>query len=97
MYDPDNNELEYSWSLYEEPSDYHGKIIFDGSNARDCQMIVPEAGASLPEGSLVVTPSGNAKIKIPEDFMSGDIHVICDTDSGDIPLTSYRRIVLHLR
>ena len=26
-YDPDNDDLEYFWSLYEEPSDYEGNYL----------------------------------------------------------------------
>lgn len=40
-YDPDNDDLEYLWSVYEEPSDYEGEIILEDSNARDCKIIVP--------------------------------------------------------
>ncbi|MDE6636786.1 MAG: DUF1593 domain-containing protein, partial [Muribaculaceae bacterium] len=31
-YDPDNNELEYSWFVYDEPSKYEGKVIMYGTD-----------------------------------------------------------------
>ncbi|MDE7347125.1 MAG: DUF1593 domain-containing protein [Muribaculaceae bacterium] len=81
-------------------------ILFDvaGSNDPDGDIleykwwIMPEAGASLPEGCLEFSSSGNAEIKIPEDLQTGNMHVICEcTDSGSIPLTSYRRIIIQVR
>ena len=81
-------------------------ILFDvtGSNDPDGDSLVykwwimPEAGESLPEGCLEFSLSGDAELKIPEDFKPGDIHVICEcTDSGTIPLTSYRRVILNVR
>ncbi|MDE6341653.1 MAG: DUF1593 domain-containing protein [Muribaculaceae bacterium] len=70
----------------------------DGDGIEFKWWIMPEAGDSIPEGCLEYVSSGNAEIKIPEDLESGDIHVICECkDSGSIPLTSYRRIILHVR
>lgn len=78
--------------------DISGSFDPDGDSLEYKWWILPEAGASLPEGSLTVTPDGNAEVMIPKDPESGDIHVICEcTDSGSIPLTSYRRVILQVR
>ncbi|MDE6786751.1 MAG: DUF1593 domain-containing protein, partial [Muribaculaceae bacterium] len=41
-YDPDNDELEYLWFVYDEPSDYEGKIVMEGIDTPYCKFIVPE-------------------------------------------------------
>lgn len=70
----------------------------DGDSLEYKWWIMPEAGLALAEGCIESDPSGNAEIKIPVDIKPGDIHLICEcTDSGSIPLTSYRRIILQVR
>ena len=62
-YDPDNDDLEYFWSLYEEPSDYEGNVIFDDTRGRDCQIIVPErVGDDGIHIILEVTDKGSPKL-----------------------------------
>lgn len=78
--------------------DISGSKDPDGDSLVYRWWILPEAGISVPEGCLALTPDGNAEIVIPKDSAKGDIHVVCEcTDSGSIPLTSYRRIILHVR
>ncbi|MDE7420246.1 MAG: DUF1593 domain-containing protein [Muribaculaceae bacterium] len=61
--DPDNDELEYSWNVYEEPSEYGGQIIFDRSNERDCRIIVPErVGDDGIHIILEVSDNGSPKL-----------------------------------
>lgn len=67
----------------------------DGDSIVYKWWMMPEAGVSLPEECLTVTSTGNAELKIPKDAERGNIHIICEcTDSGSIPLTSYRRIII---
>lgn len=67
----------------------------DGDKIDFLWWIMEEAGDILPKENLSVNESGIAKIKIPEDYNGKEIHVICEArDSGNIPLTSYRRIIL---
>lgn len=40
-YDPDNDDIEYSWSVYEEPSTYTGQLDIEGSNAQTCKINLP--------------------------------------------------------
>ena len=62
-YDPDNDDLEYFWSLYEEPSDYEGNVILDDAGGRDCQIIVPErVGDDGIHIILEVTDKGSPKL-----------------------------------
>lgn len=78
--------------------DISGSSDPDGDSVMYKWWIMPEAGSSLPEECLEFSPSGNAEIKIPEVSNAGDIHIICEcTDSGTIPLTSYRRIIIQVR
>ncbi len=70
----------------------------DGDDLEYKWWIMPEAGGTLPDGCLTFGASGNAEIKIPEDYDGGDIHVICEcTDSATIPLTSYRRVIVLIK
>ncbi len=41
-YDPDNDILDYSWHVYEEPSDYDGNIIIKDYNSKICIITLPE-------------------------------------------------------
>lgn len=78
--------------------DISGSSDPDGDSVMYKWWIMPEAGSSLLEECLEFSPSGNAEIKIPEVSNAGDIHIICEcTDSGTIPLTSYRRIIIQVR
>lgn len=78
--------------------DISGSSDPDGDSVVYKWWLMPEAGSSLPEECLEFSASGNAEIKIPEDSNAGDIHIICEcTDSGTIPLTSYRRIIIQVR
>ncbi|MDE5998252.1 MAG: DUF1593 domain-containing protein, partial [Muribaculaceae bacterium] len=67
----------------------------DGDGLEYKWWIMSEAGISIPEQCLTVDSSGNADILLPKDLDKGDVHIICEcTDSGSIPLTSYRRVIL---
>ena len=67
----------------------------DGDALEYKWWIMPEAGISIPEQCLTVDSSGNADILLPKDLDKGDVYIICEcTDSGSIPLTSYRRVIL---
>lgn len=78
--------------------DIDGSYDPDGDDLNCKWWIMPEAGISLPEENLKLDASGNAEIVIPQDIDMGDVHIICEcTDSGLIPLTSYRRIILKVR
>ncbi|MDE6548063.1 MAG: DUF1593 domain-containing protein [Muribaculaceae bacterium] len=69
----------------------------DGDALEYKWWIMPEVGISIPEQCLTVDSSGNADILLPKGLDKGDIHIICEcTDSGSIPLTSYRRVILKL-
>ena len=69
----------------------------DGDALEYKWWIMPEVGISIPEQCLTVDSSGNADILLPKGLDRGDIHIICEcTDSGSIPLTSYRRVILKL-
>ncbi|MDE6023158.1 MAG: DUF1593 domain-containing protein, partial [Muribaculaceae bacterium] len=58
-YDPDNDDIEYSWSVYEEPSTYKGQIGMEGSNAKTCTVTVPDnIGATGIHIILEVTDKG---------------------------------------
>lgn len=62
-FDPDNDDLEYSWREYEDPSNYGGMIIFEGSNERDCGIIVPErVGDDGIHIILEVSDNGSPKL-----------------------------------
>ena len=75
--------------------DISGSIDPDGDALEYEWWIMPEAGISMPEHCLTVDSSGNAEIQLPKDMNKGDVHIICEcTDSGSIPLTSYRRVIL---
>lgn len=41
-YDPDNDELEYLWSVYEEPSTYTGMPAISAPNDNICRISVPD-------------------------------------------------------
>ncbi len=70
----------------------------DGDDLEYKWWIMPEVGGVLPDGCLTFGPSGNAELKIPEDYKGDAIHVICEcTDSGTIPLTSYRRVIVRVK
>lgn len=62
-YDPDNDVLKYLWSVYEETSDYDGEIILDGSDMRDCKIIIPErVGDNGIHIILEVSDNGTPKL-----------------------------------
>ncbi len=62
-YDPDNDNLEYLWYIYEEPSEYEGKIIIEDSCKRDCSISLPERiGVSGIHVILEVSDDGNPKL-----------------------------------
>ncbi len=75
--------------------DISGSKDPDGDRLEYKWWIMPEAGSSLSEEYIEYTPSGNTEIMIPEDIKDREIHLICEcTDSGSIPLTSYRRVII---
>ena len=75
--------------------DISGSNDPDGDNLEYKWWIMPEAGGSLSEKYFEYTTAGNAEIKIPEGIKDREIHLICEcTDSGSIPLTSYRRVII---
>lgn len=41
-YDPDNDNLKYLWSVYEEPSSYSGTLTIQDALKSDCQVRIPE-------------------------------------------------------
>lgn len=62
-YDPDNDELDYVWSVYEEPSSYSGKVIIENSNSESCKIILPETiGKDGIHVILEVTDNGYPKL-----------------------------------
>lgn len=75
--------------------DTHGSHDPDGDNLSYKWWIMSEAGASLPDSCMTTTEPGRAVVHMPEDFGTGEIHVICEcTDDGAPSLTTYRRIIL---
>ncbi len=62
-YDPDGNELEYSWSVYEEPSDYEGKVVIEGPNESECRIKIPTmAKKAKIHIILEVTDNGSPRL-----------------------------------
>ena len=75
--------------------DISGSSDPDGDALEYKWWIMLEAGISIPEHCLTVDSSSKADILLPKDLDKGDIHIICECkDSGSIPLTSYRRVIL---
>ncbi|MDE6741967.1 MAG: DUF1593 domain-containing protein, partial [Muribaculaceae bacterium] len=67
----------------------------DGDSLEYKWWIMPEGGIPIPEQYLMVDSSGDADILLPKDLDKGEVHIICECkDSGSIPLTSYRRVIL---
>ncbi|MDE6633341.1 MAG: DUF1593 domain-containing protein, partial [Muribaculaceae bacterium] len=62
-YDPDNDELEYLWFVYDEPSDYEGKVVMEGIDTPYCKFIVPErVGEAGIHIILEVSDTGSPKL-----------------------------------
>lgn len=43
--DPDGNQLNYRWSIYDEPSTYKGSVTIENSSASKCKVHVPSDGS----------------------------------------------------
>lgn len=39
--DPDGNQFDYRWSVYDEPSTYKGLVTIENSSASKCKVLVP--------------------------------------------------------
>lgn len=62
-YDPDNDDLEYTWSFYEEPSTYKGNLTIDSYNHQTCKVMIPEdAGTAEIHIILEVTDKGSPQL-----------------------------------
>ena len=58
-YDPDNDELKYSWYVYEEPSEYAGKVDIENPVESNCLVRLPdETGEFTIHIILEVTDKG---------------------------------------
>ncbi len=69
----------------------------DGDRISNKLWIMEEAADTLPTDCLGTDRKGNPIIAIPENYGGKEIHLIFEvTDSGSIPLTSYRRIILRI-
>ncbi|CAI6050662.1 unnamed protein product [Clonostachys chloroleuca] len=91
-WDPDNDELEFDWSVYPEVT-------------QDAFLIFPQLGSPVIFEAL---DTANSKVKasinpgmrmmfLPENNSNTDVHIILHiTDKRDMGLTSYRRIILQL-
>ena len=78
--------------------DISGSNDPDGDSLEYKWWIMSEAGVSVPDENLSFFPSEKAELLLPTDIKEGNIHLICEcTDSGSIPLTSYRRVILKVK
>jgi hypothetical protein len=74
--DPDGNQLDYKWFVYEEPSTYRGTIVIDGCTASKCKVHVPsEASGKIIHIILEITDNG-----IPSLTVYRRIVIIVDED-----------------
>ncbi|WP_156033165.1 nucleoside hydrolase-like domain-containing protein [Sediminibacter sp. Hel_I_10] len=57
--DPDENTLDYKWSVYNEPSTYKGAITIEESSSSICKILVPsEASGKTIHLILEITDNG---------------------------------------
>lgn len=78
--------------------DISGSKDPDGDEVQYRLFSIDEASASLPMESISQEENGNFVVVIPEKCAGKELHLICEaTDSGSIPLTSYRRIILKIQ
>lgn len=57
--DPDENTLDYKWSVYNEPSTYKGAITIEESSSSTCKILVPsEASGKTIHLILEITDNG---------------------------------------
>lgn len=62
-FDPDNDELEYAWTLYEEPSAYARKPAIAGANSDACKIKLPNnIGDAEIHIILEVTDKGTPRL-----------------------------------
>jgi hypothetical protein len=55
----------------------------------------PEASSYDKNITINDNDASKATITIPEDAKGNTIHIICEvTDNGEIPLTSYARVII---
>jgi len=45
--DPDGNQLNYKWFVYNEPSTYKGTILIEGCSASKCKVPVPSDASGM--------------------------------------------------
>lgn len=57
--DPDDNQLNYKWSVYEEPSTYKGEITIEDADAAKCKVVIPsDASGKTIHVVLELTDNG---------------------------------------
>lgn len=57
--DPDGNQLDYKWSVYDEPSTYKGTVTIEKSSAYKCKVLVPsDASGTTIHLILEITDKG---------------------------------------
>lgn len=67
----------------------------DGDSVDVKWWVMGEVGAYVPPECLLIDGDGKASLFVPSDCSGQEIHVICEvTDLAQIPLTSYRRIIV---
>ncbi len=67
----------------------------DGDDIEFKWWFMEEAGDMIGKDITLDCNGGVATVCIPKDYKGEEIHIICEcTDNGNIPLTSYRRIIL---
>lgn len=85
---------------------YGDTIILDASASKDPDgneisfkwWVMEEAGDSFPSDHLSLDQSDKATVSIPKNHNGKYVHLICEvTDNANIPLTSYRRIILSIQ
>lgn len=58
---------------------------------------VPEAAAAAADIYIPEAAAAKLYLPIPADSKGKSLHVICEvTDNGDVPLTSYRRVIIDI-
>lgn len=63
--DPDGNQLDYKWSVYDEPSTYRGKVTIENSSAPTCKVFVPsDASGKTIHLILEITDNGTPALTV---------------------------------